>query len=165
MKMLFLLMFFMTGCMEVTYESETPYANIGIDDEFHTRVLYFEEVWGHQVTNTSMIFVDSLGQKVLADAISYSEEMKGLVRVDKSKWLKNQWDAYKTVIILHELGHAVLLRDHTPQPEEGEEPTSLMQPILTSALIRAFERDPQPFLDELFERHPDSASLTWECHN
>lgn len=154
---------FLVGCLEINYDTHTPYVNVGIDDEFHKYVLYFEENWGRQVTNTSMIFVYSLDKSILADTTIHTSELKTLIRVDRGKWLKNKDDGWRKALILHELGHAVLLREHTMQPEGRQISTSLMQPYITAPLVVAFEANPQAFLDELFDRHTEAAALIWEC--
>jgi len=156
-----LILMFSAGCLNVNIEDEPQINHLGIDDAFHEYVLSFEEAWGHQVTNTDIVFVDSIPGMVLADAST--SPSGGLIRVDKSKWLVNHWDTAKKVIIWHELGHAVLLRDHVPQPDDSEAPVSIMQPIITVRLVSDFGKDPGPFIDELFERQADSAALTWRC--
>lgn len=86
-----------------------------------------------------------------------------IITIDKEFW-DAAGDAARENLMFHELGHCILLRDHLTTKDDGV-PISLMFP---SIIPYYYEKNPEPYIDELYSIYNDWFSLTegpreWIC--
>ncbi len=81
------------------------------------------------------------------------------ITIDRTYW-EGATDVAKENLAFHELGHCILKRDHNDRKDQGV-PVSLMFPNLIPFY---YEKDKQPYINELFEVYGDWFSLTGESH-
>ena len=137
MRKLLLLSLLVTGCaMSPRYE--TPVA-------FTPYVQVFEAAYGKPVHSVEYGFAD-LGGDIVGSCSLYSDG-HGKVQVDTKTW--NAIDeSTRAEIILHELGHCVLYRDHRVDLDADGNPLSIMYPYVLNDYY--FASDEIPLLNELF---------------
>jgi hypothetical protein len=131
-----------------TQEVDRPTAGLGIDPEFFQYVEAFEVAWRRQVTDTDIVFVDSLPNTVLAFAYSYSDpSQRHLIEVDRTKWNANPV-GYREPLIFHELGHAVLGLDHVNTFDPDGCASSVMNAFLPPA-AKCWDNKRMVYVDRL----------------
>lgn len=162
MRILFLAVFYLLmacGAEEHTYnplvpppEEEVKYEVI-IDDELLTYVEEFEYYWdsyqpGSYVKNLRAGFgkikQDPETPTTILGKCFISKKRSPRILIDEDLW-ENMTETRRRVLMMHELGHCVLFRDHV----DGSN-TSIMNPMIISD--KKFEEDEEELLTELFDK-------------
>jgi len=94
---------------------------------------------------------------------TYAAEKRPVIVIDKEYWFNSTEDS-KEVLMLHELGHCILFRNHV-EVKQGEIPSSLMNP---SMITLYYKRDKEKYRKELFSGNVSTFNLTssnTRCHS
>ena len=123
-----------------------------IHSDFQPYVEEFEQHLGHKV-DVSVFFapVFSLSSATpIARCRRFNEDIRE-VWVYPPAWaeLPNDW---KRLVIIHELGHCVLKREHNGRINQNI-PDSIMYPYIGQTLVNAFLSNPNKYWSELFKEN------------
>jgi hypothetical protein len=156
--LLFLLLMCLFGCqLQIDNQAPpSPYGGLGIDDAFYTQVMTFNAEWGHIVTNTDIVFVDTLGGNE-----QYTEEgecdmpsvgaYQRVIKIARDSWNVNPDPNFREALILHELGHCALDRGHRNDLDADGCAVSIMNAVINNVLV-CYKTNRGALIGELFGR-------------
>lgn len=133
MKYLILATLLLVGCGGVKQKRIPP------PDEFAAYVVEFEQLLGSEIYNVYFAF-DELDPEIAQ--CNYTS-VTSTITVDETRWA-DLCELQRRALIFHELGHCVLLREHT---NDGD-PISYMNPALRTC--EYFEQNKTALDDEMF---------------
>jgi hypothetical protein len=121
-----------------------------IEPEFMPYVQTFEDATGKRV-DISMKFVDRLDKDDIIKGMCWNRGFTKDIEISAKHWNWGMSEASKEALILHELGHCVLGREHTSVEDTMDEgdncPNSIMDK--NSAPYWCYEKHKDHYLNEL----------------
>lgn len=144
----------MSGLFMACNNDEKKQFSVG--EEFISYVERFEQyaaTEGHPLTIDNLIVefgaMENPQQRGICE---FQGEGTPKIIIDEANWRKMK-EGKKEALMLHELGHCILHRDHVDAKSEGGIPVSLMSPYTISAEIYyAYHKE---FVSELFSHSGD----------
>lgn len=103
-----------------------------------------------EITSLTIRFADLASPRI--GLCSLWVGLPPVIEIDRTYWAKAS-DTEKEVIMLHELGHCVLRRDHIDTLNANGEPISIMYP--NSSVFRIYLESKRYYLFELFSIKDD----------
>ena len=146
--------------MFVEFDSpKDPRKTPGVDEAFESEIELFEKIGGDYVTNININFGDVGDPPTIGRCTTYTNSTLKAKRVYKEIYIKKSfWDNASTnqreTLMLHELGHCVLNKNHnnSVMDYEGRSvPSSIMNSYNIGAGLYYYNNK-QHYYDELIGR-------------
>ena len=108
----------------------------------------FEDLYGKELADMPVNYGDLPTNKAGRCTV-YAYSGRRAITIDGRLWGASSY-IRKRVLMLHELGHCILDREHIGDIDSEDAAVSIMHPNLNKA-VQAFMTDEQLYLDELFD--------------
>lgn len=158
------LAFCLPSCLQIDRVEETQYMPTGIDDQFNGIITEFEKLWGHQVTNVNIFFVDHFdpeGEALTSTLAVCMPWAPRSIAVLKPWWFQDTDPSERELVMFHELGHCVLDRDHDETLIRGK-PKSIMYPYM-NPVFPEYKKHRDYYVKELLSITAQDSPGQWEC--